>query len=62
MKATREEEVQGRKRVKEETKEGGKALVVKMKGGKDGWGVGERDGRTGKIRGVGGQEEMVTKR
>lgn len=63
MKATREEEVQGRKRVKEETKEGGKASVVKMKGGKEGWGVGERDRRAGKIRGWGGeQEEMVTKR
>lgn len=58
-----EEEVQGRKRVKKETKEGEKAVVVKMKGGKYGWGVGERDRRAGKMWGEDEeQEEMVTKR
>lgn len=58
-----EEEVQGRKRVKKETKEGENALVVEMKGGKNGWGVGERDRGAGKMWGEDEeQEEMVTKR
>lgn len=53
MKGKKEEEVKERKRNEKETMRRGKALVVKMKGGRGGWRDEGRDGRAGK----GGRED-----